>query len=70
MNRTKRGKKLDLETLLIIFTISIMEAVGVIVFISSVTGINFFEAGVFGILGMFVGMSGIIFAILSILNTK
>ncbi|MEE1027489.1 MAG: hypothetical protein UH211_02260 [Agathobacter sp.] len=70
MNRTKRGKKLDLETLLIIFTISIMEAVGVIVFISSVTGINFFEAGVSGILGMFVGMSGIIFAILSILNTK
>lgn len=70
MNSSERKHKIDLETLIIIITISIMESIGAIIFISAITRIDFLQAGFVSVLGMFVGMSGIIFAILMIFNTK
>lgn len=70
MDYTTNNKKIDMETIIAIIIIAVMQAVGAIILLNVLTGISFFQNGIGAAIGMFVGLSGVIFGILVLYYTK
>lgn len=62
-------RELDMEMVVILFIMSIIAAIGIVVFIALVTNICILELGLFYIWGIIFGFAGMIFGSLILIKT-